>query len=234
MLPSFVVYHAKKPEKVNLRSGLSLSPSQGRGVTPVYLRCTQGHVTWSYPRGALRVLLRLPNGDRDFRGCIKVTPEFAGARLFVEGRRSLSPLFSLDDGAHKQLIRCFQSKKGQAAIYVEASNDSGDFKKEVAGFSYDLHPVPRGSSVSDLINEGCRPCSKREMAHAFCTNDLETYIKIQILQSNEPVVVVDDAFFHIGLFTSIRITKFQVQGWVANKLDINARLEKYVMININK
>ncbi|KAK6624099.1 hypothetical protein RUM44_010957 [Polyplax serrata] len=200
MLPSFVVYHAKKPEKVNIgryqdlinnstqklkrseivwgeradcASGLSLSPSQGRGVTPVYLRCTQGHVTWSYPRGALRVLLRLPNGDRDFRGCIKVTPEFAGARLFVEGRRSLSPLFSLDDGAHKQLIRCFQSKKGQAAIYVEASNDSGDFKKEVAGFSYDLHPVPRGSSVSDLINEGCRPCSKREMAHAFCTNDLE-------------------------------------------------------------
>ena len=149
-----------------------MSPSQGRGVTPVYLRCVQGHITWTYPRGALRVLLRLPNSEREFRGCIKVTPDFSGARLFVEGKRSLSPLFSLDDGAHKQMIRCFQSKKGQAAIYVEAVNESGEFKKEIAGFSYDLHPVAKGSSVYDLINDGCRPCTHQEMAHAFCTNDL--------------------------------------------------------------
>lgn len=152
-------------------SGLSLSTSQSRGVTPVYLRCSQGQITWTYPRGALRVLLRLPNGDREFRGCIKVTPQFSGARLFVEGQKSLTPLFSLDDGSHKQLVRCFQSKKRQAAIYVEAEN-SGDFKKEVAGFSYDLRPLPRGSSVYDLINDGCRPCTRQEMSHSFCSSDL--------------------------------------------------------------
>lgn len=109
-----------------------------------------------------------------------MTPDFSGARLFLEGQRSLSPLFSLNDGGHKQLIRCFQSKKGQAAIYVEAVNYSGDFKKEIAGFSYDLSAVPRGSSVFDLINKECRPCSKREMAHAFCTNDLGRLISDEL------------------------------------------------------
>ncbi len=31
---------------------------QQRGVRPVYLRCSQGQVTWLYPTGALRVVLR--------------------------------------------------------------------------------------------------------------------------------------------------------------------------------
>lgn len=81
-------------------------------------------------------------------------------------------MFTLNDGAHKQLHRCFQSRNGQAAIYVEAVDYTGVFKKEVAGFSYDLHPIPKGSSIFDLINEECRPCTKQEMAHAFCTSDL--------------------------------------------------------------
>lgn len=153
-------------------SGLSLSSSQSRGVVPVYLRCSQGHVKWSYPRGALRVVLRLPNSDKDFKGCIRVTPNFAGAQLFLVGPRSLTRLMSLNDGGEKQLVRCFQSRNGQAAIYVEAVDSRRLFKKEVAGFSYDLQPIPRGSSYFDLVNEECRPCSRLEMARAFCTGDL--------------------------------------------------------------
>lgn len=72
-----------------------------RGVTPVYLRCTAGRVTWMYPRGALRVLLRLPGQDREFRACIKVHPDGGKdypARLFLEGPRSLLQLYSHEDG----------------------------------------------------------------------------------------------------------------------------------------
>lgn len=88
-----------------LFSGLSPS-STGRGVTPVYLRCSAGRVTWLYPRGALRVLLRLPSQDREFRACIKVHPDEkkeAAARLFLEGPRSLLPLYSHTDGGNRAI-----------------------------------------------------------------------------------------------------------------------------------
>lgn len=61
-------------------SGLeSLSPSSDgehqpqqqaqshRGVKPVYLRCSQGSVSWLYPRGALRVVLRYGTAGKEFQ-----------------------------------------------------------------------------------------------------------------------------------------------------------------------
>ena len=72
-----------------------------------------------------------------------------GARIFLEGQRSLVPLFSVEDGAHTQLVRCFQSRGGQAALYVEAASSKTDFKKEVASLTYDLEPLPRGGASYD-------------------------------------------------------------------------------------
>lgn len=64
-------------------------------------------MTWLYPRGALRVLLRLPGQDRDFRACIKVHHDIekrpAAARLFLEGPRSLLPLYTYEDGGGKSI-----------------------------------------------------------------------------------------------------------------------------------
>ncbi|KAF2880864.1 hypothetical protein ILUMI_25309 [Ignelater luminosus] len=154
-------------------SGLTTS-SEDRGVTPVYLRCTAGRVTWLYPRGALRVLLRLPGHDREFRACIKVHPDgekHLAARLFLEGPRSLLPLYAHDDNGHKA-VRCFQSRNGQAALYIEATG-SDTMRKRVAEIEYDLQPLPRGTRVYDPTEE-CRPCSAEELAHAFCTSDLVT------------------------------------------------------------
>ncbi|KAK9891516.1 hypothetical protein WA026_014752 [Henosepilachna vigintioctopunctata] len=152
--------------------GLSTSSSE-RGVTPVYLRCRAGRIAWLYPRGALRVLLRLPGQDRDFRACVRVREDKKrpAARLFLEGPRSLLKLYSHDDGSMKS-IRCFNSKNGQAAIYVEAIENDG-VTKMVADIEYDLQPLPRGVHAYDPSEE-CRPCTSEELAHAFCTSDLVT------------------------------------------------------------
>lgn len=134
-------------------SGLTLYATDeisGRGVTPIYLRCSQGHLEWLYPRGALRVLLRFGASGRDFRGCVKVSGGFSGAHIFLEGSRSLLPLFpALQDGGSVRLARCFQSRHGQAALYVEAISSRGDIQKQVAAFSYNLQPLPRGRSYYD-------------------------------------------------------------------------------------
>lgn len=187
-------------------SGLTTGTS--RGVTPVYLRCKAGRITWLYPRGALRVVLRLHNSNKDFKVCVKVlkhglkeqkesmasdlysedevldfredvyTTAFSKrlakkeegfpARLFLEGGRGLVPLYASDDGSGRY-VRCFRSKNGQAAIYVEATPEEGEQRRS-ARLQYDLQPLP--AKAYDPAAEECRPCTVHELAHAFCTSDL--------------------------------------------------------------
>lgn len=142
-----------------------------------------------YPRGALRILLRLPGEDREFRACIKIHPDgekVPAARLFLEGPRSLIPLYSHEDGGG-QRVRCFNSKNGKAAIYVEALDESS-FKKRVSDFEYDLQPLPRGTKGFDPSEE-CRPCTKEELAHAFCTSDLVTRGIIRGVENHDELEV---------------------------------------------
>lgn len=104
-----------------------------RGVQPLYLRCTQGHIKWHYPRGALRALIRpsLPS----FQACIRISPNSTGARLFLEGEKKLFPLFKPGD---TNLYKCFMSRKSQIALYIEADPPMDLLKKDTVDFSYDL------------------------------------------------------------------------------------------------
>jgi len=164
-------------DECNWTGSASTRKNLQRGVTPVYLRCSAGKVKWMYPRGALRVLLRLPGDNRDFRACIKLRPDkdnkdMVPARLFLEGPRGLLPLYSNGDEGGMKSSRCFDSKNGHVAIYVEAL-DSRNVDKRVAEFDYDLQVFERGQKYFDPEEE-CRPCSEEELAHAFCTSDLVT------------------------------------------------------------
>ncbi|XP_072932098.1 meteorin-like isoform X2 [Epargyreus clarus] len=170
-------------------TGSGLTSSAERGVTPVYLRCREGGVSWLYPRGALRLLFRppLPADERDFRVCVRVVrrpdppdlfhtlavndteaPERFPARIFVEGARRLVPLYAPDDGDPREL-RCFRSRHGRAALYVEAEPEEGP-KRRVATFRYEARPLDRRHH--DPATADCRPCSDSELELAFCTSDL--------------------------------------------------------------
>ncbi|XP_012268498.2 meteorin-like protein [Athalia rosae] len=133
----------------------------GRGVRPVYLRCSRGAVSWRYPRGALRVVLS-GSGGRSFRGCVKVS---GPARVYLEAKGTLRPVYAPGDGKHESLHRCFHSRGPIAALYVEA--DEPTTGRSRVKLQYDLE-------FSHLIDdEGeCRPCSKEELAKAYCQSDL--------------------------------------------------------------
>ncbi|XP_075231103.1 meteorin-like protein [Lycorma delicatula] len=165
-------------------SGLGHGPQ--RGVTPVYLRCAKGRVSWVYPGGALRVLLRLGSSGREFRGCIKASTDFAGARLFLEGPRGL---VSLLDAEPTPRVQCFTSKSGQVALYLEALQKTPSaFPRLVAQFDYDLEALPRSGQLYDASQE-CRPCSPEEMTHAFCSSDLVTRGIIRSVETLEDLKV---------------------------------------------
>ncbi|CAH0750951.1 unnamed protein product [Diatraea saccharalis] len=170
-------------------AGSGLTSYTERGVTPVYLRCREGSVSWVYPRGALRLMFRppLPADEREFRVCVRVirrpdppdlfhnerfndteAPQRFPVRLFVEGTQRLVPLYAPDDGNPKEL-RCFRSRKGRAALYVEAEPEEGTTRSE-AIFKYEARPLLRRHY--DPATADCRPCSEAELELAFCTSDL--------------------------------------------------------------
>lgn len=112
------------------------------------------------------MILRLPAHDREFRACIRIHPNvlptslshrrsFSAnsflfpARLFLEGPRSLHSLYSEEDSGKGNTVRCFQSKKGQSAIYVEAM-EGDEMLRRVAEFEYDLEPLPRGKGYDPV------------------------------------------------------------------------------------
>lgn len=139
------------------------SGGSGKGVRPVYLRCSRGTVSWRYPRGALRVVLSGGEGFNGFHACVKVS---GPARVYLEGKTSLRPVYSPNDGKHESYHRCFRSNGKLAALYVEADESSPDYKWKVVQLQYDLEREEKKEE-----NE-CMPCSKEELAKTYCQSDL--------------------------------------------------------------
>lgn len=200
-------------------ASISSSSPDGRanvGVIPIYLQCYQGKVSWSYPRGGLRVLLYLGDSLRkDFRGCIKVNTTFAGARIFLEGPGSLRQLIAPDDGVPLKLARCFDSVDGQIALYVEAVSSLNSyedvFPKQVAEFMYDLEPTKR--SIAFAADSECRPCDKEDMLQAYCTSDLVVTGAIDDVKNQDNWDVSE---------IKIDVTKFLRRNYVVDDLTSTA------------
>lgn len=167
----------------------------GRGVRPVYLRCSRGTVSWRYPRGALRVVLSPPvlsmSGKDNvkarmlssnevprvigFRACTKVS---GPARVYLEMNGKLRPVYSPRDGKHEDAHRCFHAKKQPAAFYIEAEEDGSsinDRRDTRLQYDLELRHVDHRQELrrfNDDEDNDCRPCSMEELAAAYCQSDL--------------------------------------------------------------
>lgn len=129
----------------------------------MYLRCSRGTVFWRDPHGALRVVLSGGEGFHGFRACVKV---FGPARVYLEGKTSLRPVYSPNDGKHKSYHRCFHSNGQLAALYVEADEPSREYNRRIVELQYDLEKQEEQEETE------CRPCSKEELAKTYCQSDL--------------------------------------------------------------
>ncbi|XP_034939309.1 meteorin-like protein [Chelonus insularis] len=142
----------------------------GRGVRPVYLRCSRGTVSWRYPRGALRVVLSGGSDGKNFRGCVKVS---GPARVYLEGKGALRLVYAPGDGKHEALHRCFHSRGQLAALYVEADEPMPG--RNTVKLRYDLElENTRDDGRNNRRDEEaeCRPCTKEELAETYCKSDL--------------------------------------------------------------
>ncbi|XP_029041934.2 meteorin-like protein [Osmia bicornis bicornis] len=88
----------------------------GRGVRPVYLRCSRGTVLWRYPRGALRVVLSPPVST----GFIsKVRYEFIGKKNKYDIRKNNVSSVDDDNAFRLSGFRTCTKVSGSIRVYLE-------------------------------------------------------------------------------------------------------------------
>ncbi|KAH7944117.1 hypothetical protein HPB52_016014 [Rhipicephalus sanguineus] len=124
---------------------------KSRSVVPVYLRCDQGRVTWKYPRGALRVLLRLGGtgngGAKDFRAVVNVKSDSTSDSK--KNGQSAPRVADSDDG---EVRRCFTSYKGQVALFLEATPETNHLlSRDTFRLWYHLTPVMSQRDLDDEL-----------------------------------------------------------------------------------
>ncbi|XP_070704739.1 meteorin-like protein [Pempheris klunzingeri] len=146
-----------------------------RIVLQVRLRCTAGWVRWIYPGQALRVVLE-PNvsSARRTTVCIKPSPSFRGASVFIERAGELELLLT-DDGRPEQQVVCFRADgPHRPAIYLQSSPQSdGPWSRRTMGFRYELLGNRSAAPTVDHsgLQTSCRPCNDTELLMAVCNSD---------------------------------------------------------------
>uniref|UniRef100_A0A3Q2Y7Z9 Meteorin-like protein n=1 Tax=Hippocampus comes TaxID=109280 RepID=A0A3Q2Y7Z9_HIPCM len=123
-------------------------------VLQVRLRCTEGSVRWLYPGQALRVVLEpnLFSSARRNMLCIKASPSFGGASLFIDRGGELEPLVT--DGGRAQHVSCIGAEGTHVpAIYIQTSRPGGEsWSPRRMGFRYELM-ANRSSIIGVLKNK---------------------------------------------------------------------------------
>ncbi|EFN68143.1 Meteorin [Camponotus floridanus] len=184
--------------------------NESGGVRAVYLRCTRGTVLWSYPRGAMRMVLSFPTSSMQrcpldltklgLRTCVKIS---GPVQVFLETNHMLRPIYSPSDGKHENSHRCFRWQK-RVALFMEAEDDYS-FKNNKVKLQYEIESASSKGCVLHVSDEEeeCRPCSMEELANAYCQSDLVargtiTAVEEQIyLDTAELVLNVNKILRHV-------------------------------------
>jgi len=191
-------------------------------------------VQWNYPRGALRILLSLPNnsGSHDSYTCVKVS---GPVRVFVEAGGKLMHLYSsFNKSEHSH--RCFYSRKRVKALFMEAEDN--DSLKNMTSvkllYSLDLYSLKGGTLRIPYEEEECRPCSIEELSKAYCESDLvargtitaiqQQYIDMEaaelmfrVTKLLRQIVEGEVKFFtehYVFIFVSVRINLYQLTKYI--------------------
>ncbi|CAN7977663.1 unnamed protein product, partial [Ixodes persulcatus] len=179
-------------------SGLNQSRDS---VVPVYLGCEAGTVRWSYPRGALRVVLKGP--EPEFEACLTLSRR-SGALAYVEAADGLLPT-----PTSSRSPRCYTSREGIVAVYVESR--SAPIRRRIMTLTYTVGRArPRGlagPSSGEAVVKETIPDAERNWTHfrLFVSQNHRNYLPDLVSKprrcghfktGSEPLLVM--ARWHLG------------------------------------
>ncbi|KAG7210890.1 hypothetical protein KM043_012371 [Ampulex compressa] len=152
------------------RCDWSGSGGGGRGVRPVYLRCSRAVPGLPLAEHSSESDNAILPAAPTFRACMKVS---GPVRVYLETNEKLASVYSPRDGKHPASHRCFRATKRPTALYVEAEEGEPSSARVKAKVRYDLEAlvVRERSREFDQETE-CRPCSLEELAEAYCRSDM--------------------------------------------------------------
>nr|XP_050028984.1 meteorin-like protein [Dermacentor andersoni] len=162
------------------QSGLGQSPED---VLPVYLSsCDSGTVRWSYPRGALRIVIRGPPSQREFQACFRVAADSSGALVYAETAQG-----SLVPGPGVR-AKCVLSNRGSAVVYAVASAARTGKRAKLTLTYTTSQPVASFERLEGW--EDCRPCTETELRESYCLGDLvaEATVRNATLHSDRQTI----------------------------------------------
>ncbi|XP_075436009.1 meteorin-like protein [Ascaphus truei] len=147
--------------------------AHSRAVQLVHLRCTEGSLVWMYPTRALRVILA-PNlaSGKHKTVCIKPSPNFKGASIYVERDGELHFLVNEGDGVRQ--VHCFSTDSTQRVVLFLQASLQKDISRRTAGFQYEVlsnHSSSPGIQKFAVVEALCRPCDNVELLMAICSSD---------------------------------------------------------------
>ncbi|KAG0417184.1 hypothetical protein HPB47_005820 [Ixodes persulcatus] len=166
-------------------SGSGLNQSRD-SVVPVYLGCEAGTVRWSYPRGALRVVLKGP--EPEFEACLTLSRR-SGALAYVEAADGLLPA-----PTSSRSPRCYTSREGIVAVYVESR--SAPIRRRVMTLTYTVGRA-RPRRLAGPSSGECRPCTETELREEYCTSDFVAEAVVK-----ETIPDAERHWTHFRLFVS--------------------------------
>ncbi|KAI2796894.1 hypothetical protein BLOT_014591 [Blomia tropicalis] len=197
-----------------------------RSVVPIYLRCSRGSVQWLYPKGGLRVVLKLGTNNKEFRGCIRVARNSTkSVRIYIEGKRQLHQIYAPDDGKHEDLFRCFVSVHAFMALFIETDpNENVTQSQDHVLFHYDLQASNNTKAIEDDYEE-CKPCSDDEILAMFCSADFVLSGKVTYFYQRPEVQMtefnVKPTFVHRFPIKSAYINDLNVTEYSTNEMNNN-------------
>ena len=115
------------------------------GVRTVTADCSEGHVDWSSPSGAVRINLQSYSKAAAFEACFTAKSYFSTVKISLEDEStdSLRELVRLDNSSHVMRRElCFQSNRKPVVLYVEAQ--VGDWQAKTIGhfdLDYDIRRI---------------------------------------------------------------------------------------------
>ena len=132
---------------------------EDRGVHNVHARCSEGHIEWHAPFGAVRISFT-PSLDqgRPFEACFLASVSAVPAKISIEKSDSLQHLILLNRTMERMRRElCFRSMGDTVTLYVEADSRADPVSVGVVKIDYDLQKLPSwpgiGAPYDDMEGE---------------------------------------------------------------------------------
>lgn len=150
-------------------------------VTGVTVDCSEGHITWKEPYGALQITLTLGRKS-PFKACFLASSIYTKAKISLEQSNKLQTLTVLNSTrTNMSKEMCFDALDS-VRLFVETEYSQNSVLGKLH-IDYSIEKVYNKLNVDSM--QECKPCTEKELLHAYCSSDFVATGALEKVENNE-------------------------------------------------